>query len=120
MDKKPKNILGQAKGKIGQAVDFLSGHKRKERHHDVEEMVMPYEVNTRSDLLGQKTIPYFGVYGKIHSRLIYHLGFEYTWLEPVGIFKKDFTVTQELNMFRKSLPKNVDTLIQNGVEQKLI
>ena len=54
--------MDQAKGKIGKAVDFLAGVKRKERHE--EEFELPYEVNTRSDLLGQKCLPYFGVYGK--------------------------------------------------------
>lgn len=58
--------MDQTKGKIGQAVDLFSGQKRKERSPDVEEIELSYEVNMRSDLLGQKTIPYFGVYGKFH------------------------------------------------------
>lgn len=49
-----------------------------------------------------------------------YIGFEYVWLYPTGIFKKDFTVTQDLAHFRKSLPFKVDEIIKNGVEEKLI
>jgi len=43
------------------------------------------------------------------------LGYEYQWLYPTGVFKRDFSSSKELSKFREQLPHTLNNLIQEGV-----
>ena len=52
--------------------------------------------------------------------LIDFIGFDYQWLYPVGVFKRDFVNSKDLNAFRQELPERINSIITEGVETKSI
>jgi len=47
-------------------------------------------------------------------------GYEYQWLYPTGIFKRDFKSTSDLNFVRKNLPTKINDIIDDGVKENYI
>lgn len=48
------------------------------------------------------------------------LGFEYQWLYPTGIFRREFQSTKDLKFLRQHFPEKINDLIDDGVSQNII
>ena len=62
------------------------------------------------DLLGQKSIPFLGIYGTYYSFFSWwclNAGYDYQWLYPTAIFRREFSSEEEFAMLRKELPQNI-------------
>ena len=48
------------------------------------------------------------------------VGFEYQWLYPTGLFRREFQSTKDLKFVRQHLPDKINDLIDEGVTSNII
>lgn len=48
------------------------------------------------------------------------VGYEYQWLYPTGLFRREFQSTKDLKFVRQHLPDKINELIDEGVTSNII
>eukprot|EP00347_Sterkiella_histriomuscorum_P005686 403355653 len=73
------------------------------------EKVPEFENIPFNETLGIQCIPYFGIYG-----------FEYQWLYPTGVFRREFSTGKDLNEIKHSFPQKINQIVSEGIEKNIL